>query len=457
MNRKISINLALAIAIIAMTVTFSVTMILSQNIFDKTVSSVREKEIMYNKLAEIDKEVRARYAGEINNETLLDYLGTGYMQGTGDANARYYTIKQYKDYLDEQSGKSIGVGIEIVKESGSYPRLSRVFAGSPAADAGFLQGETLMKIGEYDLKSLSLGQINTLLRGEAGTNVLLIRQSPDGAEMPAVELQRREHDTPSIVVTPGENGMAYVRIYTFNTNTPQEMRTALKSLMESDKALQGLVIDVRNNTGGLLSAALDVIDVLCPAGPIASQQSKNGQVALLQSSDGKSVEVPLVVLTNGQTAAGAELLALSSRDFGMNAKIVGTTTAGKGGITAEPVRLSDGSAISYTVGQLLTSKNAVVTGNPTVPDVEAVLKAEEEKNFYMLTVDSDSQIAKAFEVLRSLVQGTGITPSAPSQSTTGDASTSQDSTAQTESGSAESTADESTSTSASDSSQSTAS
>ncbi|MEG3074357.1 MAG: peptidase, partial [Ruthenibacterium sp.] len=88
MNKKISVNLALAIAIIAMTVTFSVTMILSQNLFDKTVSSVREKEIMYTKIAEIDKMVRADYYGEINNETLYDMMGAGYLQGIGDTNAK---------------------------------------------------------------------------------------------------------------------------------------------------------------------------------------------------------------------------------------------------------------------------------------------------------------------------------------------------------------------------------
>ena len=117
MNKKISVNLALAIAIIAMTVTFSVTMILSQQMFNKTVASVREKEIMYENLAEIDRDVRSNYYGEINDETLYDMIATGYMAGIGDSNARYYTAAQYLEYLNVQSGAVVSVGVDVVKDS----------------------------------------------------------------------------------------------------------------------------------------------------------------------------------------------------------------------------------------------------------------------------------------------------------------------------------------------------
>ncbi|MEG1477591.1 MAG: peptidase, partial [Oscillospiraceae bacterium] len=124
MNKKISVNLAVAIAIIAMTVTFSITMILSMKIFDKTVSSVREKEILYNKIAEIDKRVRADYYGTISDETLFDMISVGYMAGIGDGkNAKYYTAKQYAELLDIQDGKVIGVGVEVIKQGNSYARV----------------------------------------------------------------------------------------------------------------------------------------------------------------------------------------------------------------------------------------------------------------------------------------------------------------------------------------------
>ena len=114
MNKKITVNLALAIAIIAMTVTFVITMLLSMNLFDRTVSNVRAKEVMYNKVAEIDKNVRANYYGEINNDSLYDYLCAGYIAGIGDKNATYYTAKQYMELQGIQNGQVIGVGVDVV-------------------------------------------------------------------------------------------------------------------------------------------------------------------------------------------------------------------------------------------------------------------------------------------------------------------------------------------------------
>ena len=111
MNKKITVNLAVAIAIIAMTVTFVVTMILSMQLFNRTVSGVREKEIMYNKLSEMDKSARENYYGEIVDDTLYDYIAAGYVTGMGDKDARYYTAKQYLEYLNQQNGVVMGLSL----------------------------------------------------------------------------------------------------------------------------------------------------------------------------------------------------------------------------------------------------------------------------------------------------------------------------------------------------------
>ena len=403
MNRKISVNLALAIVIIAMTVTFSVTMILSQNIFDKTVSSVREKEIMYNKLAEIDKNVRAKYFGDINDDTLLDFLATGYIQAIGDRDAKYYTNKRYLEYLNEQKGQIIGVGIELVKETGAYPKIIRVFPGSPAADAGVQKGNTLIKVDDVDVKNLTLDQTNALVRGDAGTNVTLVTNDMAGNELPAVEMQRRQYQAYTIEYEqrPGES-IGYIKILTFNETTSKEVLAAIEKMSNSEQGLTGLILDVRNNLGGDLNSALETIDVLCPAGPVASQQNKQGEKSLLFSSNMSAVELPMAVLTNGNTAAGAELLASSVRDFNLG-KIVGTKTAGKGGLMCDPQRLTDGSAISYKVGLLLTKEDFSFDGVGIEPDVETVLKPEDERNFNELNLYTDTQIAKAIEVVKALV------------------------------------------------------
>ena len=130
MNKKITVNLAVAIAIIAMTVTFVVTMILSMQLFNRTVSGVREKEIMYNKLSEMDKSARENYYGEIVDDTLYDYIAAGYVTGMGDKDARYYTAKQYLEYLNQQNGVVMGVGADVIKDANGY---ARIVKGTPTA------------------------------------------------------------------------------------------------------------------------------------------------------------------------------------------------------------------------------------------------------------------------------------------------------------------------------------
>lgn len=430
MNKKISVNLAVAIAIIAMTVTFSVTMLLSMRMFDKTVSSVREKEIMYNKLAEIDKSVRAGYYGEINEDTLNDMLGAAYMAGIGDKYAQYYSAKQYTDWKEIQSGKVIGIGVDIVRDTSGYARITRVYTDSPAGQAGLAKNQFITRIGDTDVRTLSLTQTRSLLRGEAGTSVsLTVLDQATGTEQP-LEIQHSQYDRPTVFweVPEGKN-VGYVQITTFGENTATELTAAAEAMLALETPVQALVIDVRGNDGGSLDYAMDTIDALCPVGPIASRQNKDGTTKLLDTSDNKEIDLPVAVLVNGSTAAGAELFATSVRDFGKG-RIVGTTTAGKGMIVCDPEAKSDGSAIAYSIATLLTKNGESFEGTGVKPDVEVILTTDEEANLYNFTVDSDPQIIKAFEATASLLNkqqnaaasesASGGTPeSAPADSSAG--------------------------------------
>ncbi len=431
MNKKISVNLALAIAIIAMTVTFSVTMILSQQMFNKTVASVREKEIMYDNLAEIDRAVRNDYYGEINDETLYDMIATGYMAGIGDTNARYYTAAQYLEYLNIRTGAVVGVGVDVVKDSTTnYARVIRVYADSPAEEAGITRNWYITKIDGASVQSMSADRVASLLSGEAGTSVTLTALNVT-AEEQTVTIQRRQYDTPSIEWQMlGSDGIGYVRIVNFVDSTNEELSEAIDEMKAGEGGLAALIVDVRNNTGGTLDNAVEVIDALCPVGPIASRLNSDDTKDLIATSDVNEIDVPVVVLTNGSTAAGAELLAASVRDFDKG-RIVGTVTAGKGSIQCDPVRLSNGAAVSYTVGMLLTGKEESFNGTGVLPDVEIALKADEERNFYDLTPETDTQVIKAVETANALLNRAPSTsdesssePESTSASTSQSASTS---------------------------------
>ena len=369
MNKKITVNLAVAIAIIAMTVTFVVTMILSMQLFNRTVSGVREKEIMYNKLSEMDKSARENYYGEIVDDTLYDYIAAGYVTGMGDKDARYYTAKQYLEYLNQQNGVVMGVGADVIKDANGYARIVKVYPNSPAEESGLQKNFYITKVGELDVKTLSLSQVNSQLLGESGTSVLLTVVNATGEDEHTVEIQRREFDVPSVEgQVPEGTTTAYFWINAFNSKTVDELKAYFERWQEEGVAVDG------------------------------------------------EVELPMVVLVNGNTSYAAELFATSIREF-EKGRVVGTRTAGKGTIQCRPVALSDGSAFSYTVGLLLSKNGATFNGTGISPDVEASLSAEEEANFYNFTVDTDPQILRAFEVVDTLTGRNDIQASLePSQS-----------------------------------------
>lgn len=414
MNKKITVNLAVAIAIIAMTVTFSVTMLLSMRMFDNTVSSVREKETMYNKISEIDKAVRGSYYGEINEDTLMDYLAAGYLTGTGDKYANYYTVKQYSEWQQVQSGSVAGVGMDVAKDASGYARVIRVYPASPAADVSITTDYYLLKVGDVDVKSLTAAQIESLLRGDTGTNASLTVRNRMNAEEQTLNLQRRQYDMPTVFtsVMPQEPTVGYVQITSFNQRTAEELVEKVEKLTQQETPVQSLIIDVRNNKGGALTDTLDVIDAVCPVGPIASQQNKDGTTKLLDTSDNNEIALPMTVVVNAGTEGGAELFAATLRDFG-KAKIVGVGTAGKGAVQCDPVALSDGSAVSFTIGILVTKNGTGFDGTGVKPDVEVLLTPDQEGAFYDLTLQNDPQIVKALEALtnQQMTSGTAGTES----------------------------------------------
>ncbi len=391
MNKKITVNVALAIAIIAMTLTFVVTMILSMQIFNRMIN-VREKEVMYNKLSEMDKSARENYYGEIVNDTLYDYIAAGYVAGMGDADARYYTARQYLEYLNLQNGVLMGIGADVAKDANGYARITRVYSNSPAEEFGLTANTFITQIGETDVRTLSLSQINSQLLGESGTVISLNVVNATGDDARTVELQRREYEIPSVDA----------QLLSDNSRTLDELKEYLDEWVTDTAAPDGIIFDVRDNADGSIANAIRVIDHLCPVGTIASQQNRDGSVTTLETSDINEVDLPMVVLVNGNTSYAAELFATSLREF-EKGRIVGVRTAGKGTVQCRPVALSDGSAFSYTVGLLLSKSGTSFNGTGVVPDVEALLTAKEEANFYSFTVETDPQIRRAREALDTML------------------------------------------------------
>ena len=396
MNRKISVGMAVTIVILAMTVTFSITMLIAMRLFDSTVNSVKEKESMYNKIAEVDRYVRSNDYYTIDETMLYDRLTAGYLLGTGDKYARYYTATAYTELINIQSGKVMGIGVELGMDQTGYARVTKVYDGSPAQEAGIAVGDYITAIGDTDVKSLSgVDAVQTRLQGEAGTTVTVTWLNSEAASKTA-ELTHSGYSSTTVDYQVLDN-VGYIKIRQFDGSTPSELDYALRSLTSS--GVQSLVFDLRDNGGGVLDDAVSCIDLIAPEGTVAYAEDKNGERTVLGSSDDESkIDLPMVCLVNGSTASGAELFANALRKMA-GATIVGSTTAGKGVLLSDPQSLSDGSAVVITVGILLDNEGKNWNGIGLTPDVDASLTNDEQSSYYDFTVDNDPQITKAINAI----------------------------------------------------------
>lgn len=398
MSKKVSLGVAATVTLIAMAVTFSMTMTVSMNMFNNTVSSVKNKERMYNKLSEVDRYVRANEYFDINDDTLNDTIASGYMLGISDRYARYYSAKAYSERVGLANGRLMGIGVSVVKDpSSGYARIIRVYDNTPATNVGLEVGGFITAIGDTSTRSMSdTATMTSALLGEEGSTVNIKYLTPLREEQ-SFEIIHANYTTPSIsTVRLMDNGVGYLRVDSFTSGTAVEFRNAVNSL--TNQGATSLIFDLRDNSGENLNAALVATDYCVPSGLIAQSQDKGGNVADLRMSDENEITLPMVCLVNGSTASGAELFANALRKMA-GATIVGSTTAGKGVLLSDPQSLSDGSAVVITVGILLDNEGKNWNGTGLTPDVDASLTNDEQSSYYDFTVDNDPQIAKAINAI----------------------------------------------------------
>ena len=398
MSKKVSLGVAATVTLIAMAVTFSMTMTVSMNMFNNTVSSVKNKERMYNKLSEVDRYVRANEYFDINDDTLNDTIASGYMLGISDRYARYYSAKAYSERVGLANGRLMGIGVAVVKDpSSGYARIIRVYDNTPATNVGLEVGGFITAIGDTSTRSMSdTATMTSALLGEEGSTVNIKYLTPLREEQ-SFEIIHANYTTPSIsTVRLMDNGVGYLRIDSFTSGTAVEFRNAVNSL--TNQGATSLIFDLRDNSGENLNAALVATDYCVPSGLIAQSQDKGGNVTDLRMSDENEITLPMVCLVNGSTASGAELFANALRKMA-GATIVGSTTAGKGVLLSDPQSLSDGSAVVITVGILLDNEGKNWNGTGLTPDVDASLTNDEQSSHYDFTVDNDPQITKAINAI----------------------------------------------------------
>ncbi len=404
MTKKIPIGFAITIALLAMTATVSVTMLVAMNIFNSTVEAVTERENMFAKLSEVDRVVRNNNYSEINEQILMDTLSAGFMAGISDSSARYYTAGQYTEYLALQAGEIIGIGVDVVTDATGYMRVIRVVPESPAAEAAMDIGSIIKMIGGTDVRGLSGATVDALMRGAQGSEVEVVWQPAGSTEDKTTTLHRRSYVRPTVEYSANSQGTGYIKVLEFNDTLASELDFAISSLLQSGST--GLVLDLRDVNQTQMSSVARVADIFLPAGDIATLEYSDNTSELVYVSNESALEMPVVVIVDQETVGAPELLAITLRDF-VGARIVGESTNGLSSVS-DIFQLSDGSAIQLTVAQIIPIISGSYDDAGVPLDFEVLLTAEQKLNSYNLTFGDDPQYLKAVEMLNTLKTEFGI-------------------------------------------------
>lgn len=382
---------------VAMTVTFCLTMIVSTKLFEAKVDSVNEKEVMYDKIADIDQTVRQNFYASVNDTQVLESMAAGYVAGLGDVEAEYYTSRQVTEYQQVLDGKIVGIGADYVKsrEDSGYLKIYNIYTDSPADVQGMVADDIITAINGQSTINMSLSQAQELLSGVSGETVNITYMHGE-TEVQAT-LTHRAYEAPSVSYSK-QGDFGYIRITNFSGKTASELDYATNNLKSQEA--KALVIDLRNNSDKDFDSAADAADVLLKEGTTMYAVYNDGERKVLYTSDKNSVDLPVVVITNSGTAYAAEMFTTMVKDIA-GAKTVGTTTVGKGSLQ-KLFRLPDGSGVEITVATLSPVSSAAYNGTGIAPDYEKVLDTAQEEYFYTLTVETDPQIQRAFEVAQNL-------------------------------------------------------
>ncbi|WP_273322313.1 S41 family peptidase [Vallitalea guaymasensis] len=393
----------MAIILVINVIYFGTSSLMHQVEDNKGVQVVKEG---YNtpeeKIKDILKLVEDRYYLENYKEEELyhsayDGLYSGLLDGLEDPYTEYYTKKEYESFMESTSGSYEGIGAVVTyNEETKELMIVSPFIGSPAEKAGLLPGDIVRKVDDKNIKGLTMEDVvANMIRGKKGTKVTLsIYRESDNSNMD-LEIKRDVITMPTVSHEMLDDKIGYIRITGFEEVTYDQFKEALYDLEAQEQ--KGLIIDVRNNPGGLLNIVIDMADELLPEGLIVYTEDKNGYREQASSDEEHKFTKPLVVLANENSASASEILTGAIKDSGIGT-VVGTTTFGKG-LVQRIFPLEDGSAVKVTISKYYTPSGNYIHGKGIEPDVKIELP-EELKKELVIKREEDTQFAKAVEVMK---------------------------------------------------------
>ena len=407
MSKKKTITLLVIVVLITNTITFGLTNLMSVNLNNKMYIPKAEYDQLtsiykdYSKIMGVEGFIKENYLKDIDDEKLMEGQLKGLVQSLEDPYSVYMTRDEFKSIMEETSGSFGGIGVVVTPGEDNLITVVSPIEGTPGERAGIKSGDKIIKVNDQEFVGENMDAAVKIMRGEPNTEVTLtiMRKDKNGRnetiDLVIVREKIRVETIDSKII---DDNIGYIKITSFDELTYKDFKTELDKL--DAKNIEGLIIDLRNNPGGLLSVTGKIADELLGEGDIVYTQTKDGKREYIKS--GKSmVNYPLTLLVNGGSASASEILAGAIKDHGRGT-LIGTTTFGKG-VVQRLKDLPDGSGLKLTISEYFTPNGTNIHGIGIEPDIVIELP-EDIEGIGVDYLSEDNQLRKAIEVIKSEIK-----------------------------------------------------
>ena len=362
---------------------------------NKLIISSKENDKLSSQIEKYKKLIDKHFLGEVNEDKLLEGAIKGYIEGLDDPYTEYISKEDMKDFLEETTGNFVGIGIYMVEDEDTNKIMVLApIKNSPAEKGGILPGDLILSVNGVEYSGDDMTVASNKIKGEAGTEVKL--EILRGTEIKEFTLKRENIKINPVESKVLENNIGYIEFTSFDDKTAEEFKNKYEDLQK--QGIKSLIIDLRNNGGGIVDEAVKIADYILDKGSVVLYEvDKNNNEQVIKSENNPIINMPIVILVNENTASSSEILAGALKDLG-KAKIVGTTTFGKG-VIQRLITLPDGSGLKITSEEYLTPNRTKLNKIGIEPDVKVELP-DTVKNTLTIEEKDDTQLKKAIEILK---------------------------------------------------------
>lgn len=399
-KKKYRIYKTIMMLAIVIFITFMVTSISLYTYYTKnpiiiTSNTKSTKNDIANKLENYRQIIEKYYLGEVDEEKLEEGAIKGYIEGLGDPYTEYISKEDMKDYLEDTMGNFVGIGIYMIKNT-QYDRIQvlSTIKGSPAEKIGIQAGDLIISVDGVEYKADDMTTASNNIKGEEGTKVTI--ELLRGAQNIKYEIIREKVKVNQVEGKVLANNIGYIQFTSFDETTAEDFKAKYQELAK--QGIQSLIIDLRNNGGGIVDQALEIADYVATKDSVLLYEvDKNNKETVRKAETDPIINMPIIILTNENTASASEILAGALKDLG-KAKTVGTTTYGKG-VIQQILKLSDGSGIKITIEEYQTPNKNKINKVGIEPDKKVELP-DSVQSVFNVKESEDTQLQKAIEMLK---------------------------------------------------------